>query len=149
MVKKLRAVRIKERDLEELARLAKKEDETVSSLIQRAVREFLDKMKAQRLGRQQRVEIASLQIRTSAQRRTTPQPAAVRWFVPLRLQQGFGSQPRTLREKGTATGLRGPVCAPAKLEDRARVPLRGTSASVAASVEEPGTSVHQLLSKTS
>jgi len=30
MVKKLRAVRIKERDLEELARLAKKEDETVS-----------------------------------------------------------------------------------------------------------------------
>jgi hypothetical protein len=48
MVKKLRAVRIKERDLEELARLAKKEDETVSSLIQRAVREFLDKVKAQR-----------------------------------------------------------------------------------------------------
>jgi len=33
MVKKLRAVRIKERDLEELARLAKKEDETVNSLI--------------------------------------------------------------------------------------------------------------------
>ena len=47
-VRKLRAVRIKERDLEELARLAKKEDETVSSLIQRAVREFLDKEKAQR-----------------------------------------------------------------------------------------------------
>ena len=42
MVKKLRAVRIKERDLEELAKLAKKEDETVSSLIQKAVREFLD-----------------------------------------------------------------------------------------------------------
>jgi len=48
MVKKLRAVRIKERDLEELARLAKKEDETVSSLIQKAVREFLDKKKARR-----------------------------------------------------------------------------------------------------
>jgi predicted transcriptional regulator len=48
VVKKLRAVRIKERDLEELAKLAKKEDETVSSLIQRAVREFLEKQKAQR-----------------------------------------------------------------------------------------------------
>jgi len=48
VVKKLRAVRIKERDLEELAKLAKKEDETVSSLIQRAVREFLEKEKAQR-----------------------------------------------------------------------------------------------------
>jgi len=33
---------------EELARLARKEDETVSSLIQKAVREFLDKKKAQR-----------------------------------------------------------------------------------------------------
>jgi predicted transcriptional regulator len=43
MVKKLRAVRIKERDLEALVRLAKKEDETVSSLIQRAIREFLDR----------------------------------------------------------------------------------------------------------
>jgi hypothetical protein len=31
MVKKLRAVRIKERDLEELAKLAKKEDETIVS----------------------------------------------------------------------------------------------------------------------
>jgi len=43
MVKKLRAVRIKERDLEELKKLAKKEDETVSFLIQKAIREFLDK----------------------------------------------------------------------------------------------------------
>jgi predicted transcriptional regulator len=43
MPKKLRAVRIKERDLKELARLAKKEDETVSSLIQQAIREFLNR----------------------------------------------------------------------------------------------------------
>jgi predicted transcriptional regulator len=45
MVKKLRAVRIKERDLEELEKLAKKEDETVSFLIQQAIREFLDRRK--------------------------------------------------------------------------------------------------------
>jgi predicted transcriptional regulator len=43
MPKKLRAVRIKERDLKELAKLAKKEDETVSFLIQQAIREFLDR----------------------------------------------------------------------------------------------------------
>lgn len=43
MAKKLRAVRIKERDLKELAKLAKREDETVSSLIQQAIREFLDR----------------------------------------------------------------------------------------------------------
>jgi len=41
--KKLRAVRIKERDLKELAKLAKREDETVSSLIQQAIREFLNR----------------------------------------------------------------------------------------------------------
>ena len=41
MVKQLRAVRIKEKDLDELKKLAKKEDETVSSLIQQAIREFL------------------------------------------------------------------------------------------------------------
>jgi hypothetical protein len=38
MAKRLRAVRIKE-----LKKLAKKEDETVSSLIQRSIREFLDR----------------------------------------------------------------------------------------------------------
>jgi metal-responsive CopG/Arc/MetJ family transcriptional regulator len=43
MVKKLTAVRIKERDLEELERVAMKEDETVSSLIRQAIREFLDR----------------------------------------------------------------------------------------------------------
>jgi predicted transcriptional regulator len=43
MVKKLKTVRIKERDLEALKKLAKKEDETVSSLIQRAIREFLER----------------------------------------------------------------------------------------------------------
>lgn len=43
MAKKLRAVRIKERDLKELVKLAKKEDETVSFLIQQAIREFLDR----------------------------------------------------------------------------------------------------------
>ena len=41
MAKQLRAVRIKERDLKELAKIAKKEDETVSSLIQQAIREYL------------------------------------------------------------------------------------------------------------
>jgi hypothetical protein len=43
MSKIQRAVRIKERDLKELARLAKREDETVSSLIQQAIREFLNR----------------------------------------------------------------------------------------------------------
>jgi predicted transcriptional regulator len=47
MVKQLRAVRIKEKDLDELKKLAKKEDETVSSLIQQAIREFLNR-KAQK-----------------------------------------------------------------------------------------------------
>lgn len=46
MVKKNTAVRIKERDLDELEKLAKKEDETVSSLIRQAIREFLDRKKA-------------------------------------------------------------------------------------------------------
>jgi predicted transcriptional regulator len=45
-MKKLTAVRIKERDLEELERLAKKEDETVSSLIRIAIAEFIDRHKA-------------------------------------------------------------------------------------------------------
>jgi len=48
MVKKNTAVRIKERDLAELEKLAKKEDETVSSLIRQAIRDFLDKRKASR-----------------------------------------------------------------------------------------------------
>jgi len=43
MGKKLTGVRIKERDLEELERLAKEDDETVSSLIRQAIREFLDR----------------------------------------------------------------------------------------------------------
>ena len=43
MAKKQRAVRIKEQDLERLEKLAKKEHETVSFLIQTAIREFLDR----------------------------------------------------------------------------------------------------------
>jgi predicted transcriptional regulator len=43
MVKKLRAVRINGRHLEELKKLAKKEGETVSFLIQQAIREFLER----------------------------------------------------------------------------------------------------------
>jgi len=43
MGKKLTGVRIKERDLEELERLAREDDETVSSLIRQAIREFLDR----------------------------------------------------------------------------------------------------------
>jgi predicted DNA-binding protein len=46
MVKKLRAVRIKDRDLEELKKLSKKEGETVSFLIQQAIREFLKRRSA-------------------------------------------------------------------------------------------------------
>jgi len=49
VVKKNTAVRIKERDLEELERLAKEEDETVSSLIRQAIREFLERKAAQAL----------------------------------------------------------------------------------------------------
>ena len=45
MVKTHTAVRIKERDLLELEGLATKEDETVSSLIRQAIREFLAKKK--------------------------------------------------------------------------------------------------------
>lgn len=45
MVKKLRPVRIKEQDLAELEKLAAKEHETVSRLIQDAIREYLDRKK--------------------------------------------------------------------------------------------------------
>lgn len=48
MAKTLTAIRIKERDLQELEVLAKKEDETVSSLIRVAIREFLDRRKGSR-----------------------------------------------------------------------------------------------------
>lgn len=48
MAKTLTAIRIKERDLKELEVLAKKEDETVSSLIRVAIREFLDRRKVSR-----------------------------------------------------------------------------------------------------
>jgi hypothetical protein len=43
VAKKQRAVRIKEQDLQRLEELAKKEHETVSFLIQSAIREFLDR----------------------------------------------------------------------------------------------------------
>jgi hypothetical protein len=43
VAKKQRAVRIKEQDLQRLDKLAKKEHETVSFLIQTAIREFLDR----------------------------------------------------------------------------------------------------------
>ena len=49
MAKRPTGVRLKQRDLKELETLAKKEDETVSSLIRQAIREFLDK-KVQRAG---------------------------------------------------------------------------------------------------
>jgi predicted transcriptional regulator len=41
--KQLKTVRIKPADLKQLARIAQKEDETMSSLIQRAIREFLER----------------------------------------------------------------------------------------------------------
>jgi predicted transcriptional regulator len=43
MLKKTEAVRINERHIEELEKLAKKEGETVSFLIQQAIREFLER----------------------------------------------------------------------------------------------------------
>jgi metal-responsive CopG/Arc/MetJ family transcriptional regulator len=45
VAKKLTGIRIKERDLAELEMLAKKEDETISSLIRIAIREYLDRKK--------------------------------------------------------------------------------------------------------
>jgi hypothetical protein len=45
MVKKTKAVRINEQHIEELEKLAKIEGETVSFLIQQAIREFLEKKK--------------------------------------------------------------------------------------------------------
>lgn len=41
MAKKLTAIRFKEGDLAALAKIAKREDETVSETIRRAVKEFL------------------------------------------------------------------------------------------------------------
>lgn len=43
MAKKLTAIRIKEKDLKELAELAKEEDETVSFLIRQAIGELLNR----------------------------------------------------------------------------------------------------------
>jgi predicted transcriptional regulator len=46
MVKKTKAVRVNERHIAELEKLAKKEGETVSFLIQQAIREFLERKAA-------------------------------------------------------------------------------------------------------
>ena len=46
MVKKTKAVRINERHIEKLEELAKKEGETVSFLIQQAIREYLERKAA-------------------------------------------------------------------------------------------------------
>jgi Ribbon-helix-helix protein, copG family len=46
MVKITKAVRINERHIEELEKLAKKEGETVSFLIQQAIREYLERKAA-------------------------------------------------------------------------------------------------------
>ena len=46
MVKKTKAVRINEQHIEQLEKLAKKEGETVSFLIQQAVREYLERKAA-------------------------------------------------------------------------------------------------------
>jgi predicted transcriptional regulator len=47
VVKTLTAVRLKPRDLKELEKLAKKEDETVSFFIRQAIKEFLDRRRRQ------------------------------------------------------------------------------------------------------
>jgi len=46
MVKMTKAVRINQRHIEELEKLAKKEGETVSFLIQQAIREYLERKAA-------------------------------------------------------------------------------------------------------
>jgi predicted transcriptional regulator len=46
MVKKLRAVRINDKHLDELEKLARKQGETVSFLIQQAIREYLERKAA-------------------------------------------------------------------------------------------------------
>jgi predicted transcriptional regulator len=43
MVKKLTAIRIGEQDLRKLEELAIKDDETVSSLVRQAIKEFLNR----------------------------------------------------------------------------------------------------------
>jgi predicted transcriptional regulator len=43
MVKKLTAIRIGEQDLRKLEELAVREDETVSSLVRQAIKEFLNR----------------------------------------------------------------------------------------------------------
>ena len=67
--------------------------------------------------------------------RTTPQPAAVRWVVPLCLQQSPRLEHRTLREKGKAFRLRRSMRLATKLENGTRVSVRCTSASIAAIVK--------------
>jgi hypothetical protein len=53
MAKTLTAVRIKERDLEALEKIAAAEDETVSALIRKAVEEFIQRhhLKAKKEGK--------------------------------------------------------------------------------------------------
>jgi predicted DNA-binding protein len=46
MAKMTKAVRINERHIEELKKLAKKEGETVSFLVQQAIREYLERKAA-------------------------------------------------------------------------------------------------------
>jgi len=46
MAKKTKAVRINERHIEKLEKLAKREGETVSFLIQQAIREYLERKAA-------------------------------------------------------------------------------------------------------
>lgn len=51
MVKRTKAVRINERHIEELEKLAKKDGETVSFLIQQAIREYLERRAHEQLHR--------------------------------------------------------------------------------------------------
>ena len=46
MVKRLKAIRINEKDLAELKKIARKRGETVSFLIQQAIREYLERRAA-------------------------------------------------------------------------------------------------------
>src|SRR5712671_5297911 len=91
--------------------------------------------------------MASLSVRTPAERRATPQPAAVRRVLPFRLQQGVSTQHRTLQPERETLGLCPAVCPVAELEAGAPLPVRGARASLAAGLKEPGARLQQLLSE--
>src|SRR5260370_33378383 len=91
--------------------------------------------------------MACLPVRTPAERRTTPQPAAVRRVLPFRLQQGVSTQHGTLQPERETLGLCPAVCPVAELEAGAPLPVRSARASLAAGFKEPVARLHHILSE--